>query len=143
MPLRERKALLTTHLATSDRLRLLSAIEEHGVAVAEGAQRLGFEGVVGKRADSRYDTGGRGRSWLKVKTVQEQEFVVAGYTPGEGGRRSTFGALALGYYDAEGALRYAGNVGSGFTDSQLALRDRATEAARRPRNRPLPMRSRA
>ncbi|HEX5370933.1 MAG TPA: ATP-dependent DNA ligase, partial [Dehalococcoidia bacterium] len=120
VPLRERKALLTTHLLTSDRLRLLSAIEEHGVAVAEAAQSLGYEGVVGKRADSRYEPGGRGRSWLKVKTVQEQEFVVAGYTPGEGGRRSTFGALAIGYYDADGSLRYAGNVGSGFKDGDLA-----------------------
>jgi bifunctional non-homologous end joining protein LigD len=120
VPLRERKALLATRLVTGDRLRLLSPIEEHGVAVAEGAQALGFEGVVGKRADSRYEPGQRGRTWLKVKTVQEQEFLVGGFTPGEGARRSTFGALALGYYDAGRALRYAGNVGSGFDDAELA-----------------------
>jgi bifunctional non-homologous end joining protein LigD len=80
---------------------------------------------MGKRAASRYESGGRSRGWIKVKTVQEQEFVVGGYTPGEGGRRNSFGSLAIGYYEngdrANGnKLHYAGNVGSGFTDRELA-----------------------
>src|SRR5690606_22815560 len=97
-------------------LRVVSWFDGDGRDVLEGATALGFEGVMGKRADSRYLPGERGRTWLKFKSVQEQDFVVGGYTAGEGARRSTFGALAIGYYDDQGRLRYAGNVGSGFND---------------------------
>jgi len=54
----------------------------------------------------------RSPDWLKLKLTSEQEFVIAGYTPGE---RDTFGSLAIGYYDDDGALAYAGNVGTGLT----------------------------
>ncbi|HLF71602.1 MAG TPA: non-homologous end-joining DNA ligase [Dehalococcoidia bacterium] len=123
VPLRERKALLETHLRSSENVRLVSYVEEDGPAVEKTARRLGFEGVVGKRSNSPYQGGVRGRTWLKVKAVQEQEFVVGGYTPGEGSRAKHFGALVLGYYDDEGpsgeGLRWAGNVGSGFNDEEL------------------------
>jgi bifunctional non-homologous end joining protein LigD len=117
-PLRERRALLERRLYV-DGIRLVSSFEGDGRDVAEGAQALGFEGVVGKRADSRYAAGERARTWLKIKTIREQDFVVAGYTRGEGARRSTFGAVAIGYYDDDGVLHYAGNVGSGFDDAEL------------------------
>ena len=119
VPLRERKALLQSRLLPKDDLRVVSHVEENGREVEAGARRLGFEGVVGKRADSRYEPGMRSRAWLKVKAVREQEFVVGGYSAGEGARRATFGALALGCYD-DGKLRYAGNVGSGFDERELA-----------------------
>ena len=118
--LRERKALLGSRLLPRENLRLVSYIEEHGRDVEEGARGLGFEGAVGKRADSRYEPGVRSRAWLKVKAVREQEFVVGGYTAGEGARSKSFGALAIGYYD-DGKLRYAGNVGSGFDERELAM----------------------
>ena len=119
VPLRERKALLQSRLLPKGDLRVVSHVEEHGRDLEAGARRLGFEGVVGKRADSRYEPGVRSRAWLKVKAVREQEFVVGGYSAGEGARRATFGALALGCYD-DGKLRYAGNVGSGFDERELA-----------------------
>ena len=119
VPLRERKALLQSRLLPKGDLRVVSHVEEHGRDLEAGARRLGFEGVVGKRADSRYEPGMRSRAWLKVKAVREQEFVVGGYSAGEGARRATFGALALGCYD-DGKLRYAGNVGSGFDERELA-----------------------
>jgi bifunctional non-homologous end joining protein LigD len=119
-PLRDRKALLEARIRFDDTIRFVTHVEGHGGAMLQGATSLGFEGVVGKRADSRYESGVRSRSWVKVKSVSQQEFVVGGYTPGEGGRRSTFGALAVGYYD-DGKLRYAGNVGSGFKDRDLNL----------------------
>jgi len=129
VPLRERKSLLERRLIV-DGIRLISTFEGDGRDVAEGAEALGFEGIVGKRADSRYLPGERGHTWLKFKTVREQDFVVGGYTAGEGGRKSTFGALAIGYYDAKGALRYAGNVGSGFDDAELrAMRQKLDELA--------------
>ena len=80
----------------------------------------GLEGIVSKKADSIYEPGKRSRSWLKVKAVQTAEFVVGGFTTGEGHRREGFGALLLGYWDEQGKLRYAGHVGSGFNDATVA-----------------------
>jgi bifunctional non-homologous end joining protein LigD len=120
VPLRDRKALLSSRVPFDETLRYVTHVERDGRAMLEGATSLGFEGVVGKRADSRYEPGIRSRAWVKVKSVSQQEFVVGGYTPGEGSRRSTFGSLAVGYYE-DGKLRHAGNVGSGFNDRELAF----------------------
>lgn len=82
-----------------------------------------LEGIVLKRLDSRYVPGGRTGAWLKVKNTSRQELVVAGWTPGEGRRRDHLGALLVGFYeDADGgaALRYAGKVGTGFKQRDLA-----------------------
>jgi bifunctional non-homologous end joining protein LigD len=119
VPLKDRKALLSTYLEQGDRVKLVAYVEGDGEAMEEAATAAGFEGVVGKRADSRYESGVRSRNWVKVKSVTRQEFVVGGYTPGEGSRAKTFGALALGYYDDEGRLVHVGNVGSGFKDADL------------------------
>lgn len=119
LPLRERRRLLERNLRTTHVLSVVTQVADHGVVMAENAGLLGFEGVIGKRADSRYEAGTRSPSWVKVKTTQRQEFLVAGYTAGEGGRRGSFGALALGYYDDGGVLQYAGNVGSGFSEPEL------------------------
>lgn len=127
VPLAERKALLFGYLEQGDRVKLVSYLDQDGVVLEAAARGLGFEGVVGKRADSRYEPGVRSGAWVKVKAVNEQEFVVGGYTPGEGSRSKTFGALAIGYYD-DGRLVHVGNVGSGFTDKDLvAVRKRLRE----------------
>jgi bifunctional non-homologous end joining protein LigD len=90
---------------------------------ASAEQRL--EGIVLKRLDSRYAPGKRNGAWLKVKNLGRQEFVIGGWQPGEGRRRSQVGSLLLGRFDAEGELRYAGKVGTGFSDRDLAeLRER-------------------
>ena len=82
---------------------------------AAKAQRL--EGIIAKRADSPYRPGKRTREWLKIKTArQRQEFVIAGYTKGQGRRAGRFGALVLGIWQGD-ELVYAGNVGTGFTDA--------------------------
>jgi bifunctional non-homologous end joining protein LigD len=125
MPLRERKALLTAKAQPGDHVRLLNSLEGDGRDVAAGAEVLGFEGVVGKRADSRYESGQRSAAWVKYKHVKQQEFLVGGFTPGDGGRKGTFGALALAYWDEAGKLRYAGNVGSGFDDAELTTMRKA------------------
>ena len=82
------------------------------------SERLGFEGVVAKRVDSRYEPGRRSTAWRKVKHQRRQEFVVGGWVTGEGSRAGRIGALLIGYYD-DGALRYAGRVGTGFTEAEL------------------------
>ncbi len=82
------------------------------------SRELGFEGVVAKRLDSRYEAGRRSSAWRKVKHQRRQEFVVGGWLTGAGAREGRIGALLIGYYDA-GALQYAGKVGTGFTEAEL------------------------
>jgi bifunctional non-homologous end joining protein LigD len=87
------------------------------------ACRLSLEGIVAKRRDKPYEPG-RGRSWLKVKCLQEQEFVIGGFTEPKGSRAG-LGALLLGVNGEAGALAYAGKVGTGFTASlAVSLRKR-------------------
>lgn len=86
------------------------------------AREEGWEGVLLKRTSSRYAAGRRTPDWRKVKLEREQEFVIGGYTlPTVGAARDHLGALVVGYYDAKGALRYAGKVGTGFTRPMLAM----------------------
>ena len=84
--------------------------------LAESIAR-GLEGVVGKPLTSTYHPGQR-RDWIKVKNVRQQEVIVCGWKPGEGRRADTIGSLLLGIYDGD-QLRYAGHVGTGFTDDML------------------------
>jgi bifunctional non-homologous end joining protein LigD len=86
--------------------------------LAASAER-DLEGIVMKRLESRYAPGRRGGSWLKVKNHGRQEFVIGGWLPGEGKRRNRVGALLLGYHDENGELRYAGKVGTGFSERDL------------------------
>jgi bifunctional non-homologous end joining protein LigD len=79
-------------------------------------QRL--EGIVAKRRNSRYEPGRRSGAWLKIKHTLRQELVIGGWLPGEGRRAERIGALLVGYHDGDG-LRYAGRVGTGFTEAVL------------------------
>jgi bifunctional non-homologous end joining protein LigD len=83
------------------------------------AGQHGLEGVVAKRLDSRYEPGRRARTWIKTPLRHTQEVIIGGWRPGEGNRAGTIGALLLGVYDEAGQLRYAGDVGTGFTDRML------------------------
>ncbi|MGI8713017.1 MAG: DNA ligase D [Solirubrobacteraceae bacterium] len=84
---------------------------------ATGAQ--GLEGIVAKRLDSRYEPGRRTGAWIKIKHTSRQELVIAGWLPGEGRRTDRIGALLMGYRESDGSLRYAGRVGTGFTERTL------------------------
>jgi bifunctional non-homologous end joining protein LigD len=93
-----------------------------GEALLHLTEERGLEGLVAKRLDSRYLPGRRSRAWLKVKNIRSQELVIGGWLPGQGRRAGTIGAILVGYHeDADGArrLRYAGRVGSGFTEAEL------------------------
>jgi bifunctional non-homologous end joining protein LigD len=117
-PLEERRKLLAALIGTRQegRLRLSVHFEARGPEVFAHARAHGLEGIVSKRRDAPY-VPGRGPSWVKAKCVNEQEFVVGGFTPPEGSRER-FGALLVGYYDG-GKLRYAGRVGTGFSTETL------------------------
>jgi bifunctional non-homologous end joining protein LigD len=79
----------------------------------------GLEGLVMKRLESVYSPGKRTGEWLKVKNVGRQEFVIGGWLPGQGRRRGRLGSLLIGYYE-DGKLHYAGKVGTGFSEQDLA-----------------------
>jgi DNA ligase D-like protein (predicted ligase) len=116
-PLRERKELLRGQLSFADPLRFTEYRTGDGVAYWKQACQDGWEGIIAKRADAPYRAG-RSRDWLKFKCVAGQEFVIGGYTDPRGSRAG-FGALLLGYYDADGRLVYAGKVGTGFDQRTL------------------------
>ncbi len=86
-------------------------------ALLKAAAEAGFEGLVGKRAAAAYFSG-RNRDWIKLKTGARQEFVIGGFTDPQGSR-SGLGSLLLGVHDSSGKLRYAGNVGTGFSQATL------------------------
>ncbi len=90
-----------------------------GRALMDATRAQGLEGVVAKRLDSRYAPGGREGAWLKLKHHRRQEAVIGGWNEGKGARAARIGALDLGVYDEEGALRYAGQVGTGFDEAEL------------------------
>ena len=118
----DRRRYLAQCLLPSPRVQLVHA-EADGVELYRAALASGFEGVIGKRKDSRYEAGKRSRAWLKVKSTTSGDFVVGGYTKGKGAR-APLGALLVGYW--QGAkLRYASHVGSGFDERTLQqLQDR-------------------
>jgi len=118
LPYTERRALLEPLPLAGPSCQIPPSNAGNGPAVLEASRRQGLEGVVAKRLDSTYEPGRRSRAWLKVKHHRRQEFVIGGWTWGEGRRQGHLGALLLGYYDGE-QLRYAGNVGTGFTDRML------------------------
>jgi bifunctional non-homologous end joining protein LigD len=119
LPLRKRKAQLRRALDFHDPLRYTPHRNgEHGEEIYREACERGLEGVIAKRADSPYISGGRSRDWLKLKCNAEQELVIGGYSAPKGSR-TDFGALLVGYHEGGGPLRYAGKVGTGFDHHTL------------------------
>ncbi len=123
LPLRERKALLAMLLPADDEwLRLSEHLETSGEAMFRGACEVHAEGIISKRADSKYSSG-RSASWLKLKCIRQQELVIGGFTLPSNGIHGV-GALLLGYYEGK-KLIYAGRTGTGFTQkTHKILRDR-------------------
>jgi bifunctional non-homologous end joining protein LigD len=131
LPLRERKRLLRGLLTFDDPLRFTEHRDTDGEAYYREACARGWEGVIAKRADAPYQAG-RSRDWLKFKCENGQEFVIGGFTDPQG-TRTGFGALLLGYHDADGRLVYAGKVGTGFSRADLDGMHAALAALERDR----------
>lgn len=132
----DRRRYLAQCLLPSPLVQLVHAADD-GIALEKAALASGFEGVVGKRKESRYETGRRSPSWLKIKPTRTGEFVVGGYTQGKGSR-AALGALLVGYWSKDKTdgkpaenpagkrgekdkLIYASHVGSGFDAKTLEL----------------------
>lgn len=111
------------------RIQIPPVFEGDLSSALDASQTLGLEGVVAKRVDSVYQAGSRGRTWLKIKNVSTQEVVIAGWRTGQGRRSDTVGSLLMavptGKTPADQSstdptmLRYAGRVGTGFSDAEL------------------------
>jgi bifunctional non-homologous end joining protein LigD len=128
LPLRTRKRLLRDALNFHGPVRWTPYRNREGEALFVEACRNGWEGLIAKRADSRY-VSTRTRDWLKLKCEQGQELVIGGFTAPRGSRVE-FGALLLGY-NRDGRLQYAGKVGTGFdTDTLRSLGARLRELGR-------------
>ena len=123
LPYTERRRVLEVLGPSGSTWQTPPASTEDGNDALATSRELGLEGIVAKRVDSIYEPGRRSSAWRKVKHDLRQEFVIGGWTPGKGWREGRVGALLLGYHDADGALQYAGKVGTGFSEAELERLD--------------------
>ena len=113
LPLTERKSLIPDVIEGISHVTYCDHVEGMGEVFFQKALDAGLEGVIAKKADSVYSQGVRSENWYKVKGIESQEALICGYTHSEG---SAFGSLILGIYE-KGKLKYIGNCGSGFSQS--------------------------
>lgn len=114
---REVLELVAGQLRDIPRVHVPEVLDGPGDRALAQADDAGWEGVVAKRRDSRYEAGRRSKAWLKEKLLMTTEAVVGGWRPGKGGRSGSLGSLILGV-PAETGLTYIGRVGTGFTEKQ-------------------------
>ena len=120
LPLEQRKQVLAKICENvGDPIRYSGEISGDVKSLLAEVKRRGLEGLIGKQRNSVYEPGRRSGTWIKLKCINEQEFVIGGYTPPAGSRKY-FGAILVGYYEI-GKLRFAGKVGSGFTEKSLSM----------------------
>ncbi len=130
LPLTARKELLAKICeGVGDPIRYSGEIGGDAKALLSEVKRRGLEGLIGKERESIYEAGRRSGAWIKLKCVNEQEFVIGGFTP-PGGARKHFGAVLVGYYKNK-KLLFAGKVGSGFTGKSLSILHKKFLADRR------------
>src|SRR5688572_14231840 len=129
LPLLERRRRLEKTLKVSSQVRLSGYLKGDAKQVLDEACKLKLEGLIGKEAGAVY-VSGRAKSWIKLKCRPRQDFVIGGYTA-PGGSRTGFGALLVGYYDAQEKLRFAGKVGTGFDEDRLQTLTRRLTALKR------------
>jgi bifunctional non-homologous end joining protein LigD len=130
LPLERRKALLAVLCdGAADSLRFSGEIGGDPQALLREVKRLGLEGIIGKQHGSIYEPDRRSGAWIKLKCVNEQEFVIGGFTPPQGARKY-FGALLVGYYEKK-RLLFAGKVGTGFDTKMLASLHKRFKAEKR------------
>lgn len=118
-PIETRKEVLARLIRKApEAIRLSPVFDETPDVLLAEVRKQGLEGIIGKRRGSLYEPGRRSGAWLKQRIAVDQEFVIGGYTPPQGGR-THFGALLVGFYEGD-QLMYAGKVGTGFNGKLLA-----------------------
>lgn len=119
LPYADRRELLDGLGLEAPRVQTPPGFTGDGEDLLRATAAQGLEGIVAKRLDSPYRPGRRSGDWIKVKTFRSQDVVVVGWRPGQGRRAGGIGSLLMGVYDEDGALRFAGHVGTGFSDRIL------------------------
>jgi bifunctional non-homologous end joining protein LigD len=119
LPYTDRRELLDRLELKGSNWQVPDYVTGDGSDLQEATRAQGLEGIVAKRLDSPYEPGRRSICWRKIKNVQRTDVVVCGWMPGEGRRRDRIGALLVAVESEDGHLRYAGRVGTGFTDHEL------------------------
>lgn len=143
LPYRQRRELLEGLRLDEGSWQCPPYFAGNGASLLRASQELGLEGVVAKRLDSSYRPGRRSPDWRKIKNIRSQEVVVLGWQPGNGRRAGTIGSVLVGVpgQDAAGreatagragGLRYAGKVGTGFTEAALTVLHQRLRALARP-----------
>ncbi|MDP9376461.1 MAG: DNA ligase D [Actinomycetota bacterium] len=130
-PYEQRRAALDQLALAGTHWQVPRYIRGEGTELLEVARQRRLEGIVAKRLDSAYEPGRRSSVWLKIKVTRRQELVIAGWLPGAGRRLERIGALLTGYYE-QGSLRFAGKVGTGFTEQELDRLARLLVPLQRP-----------
>jgi bifunctional non-homologous end joining protein LigD len=133
LPYRDRRERLESLELSGPAWRVPTAHPGEGKLLLEATAKQGLEGIVAKRLECRYEPGRRSGNWLKIKHTMRQELVIGGWVPGEGRRTSRIGALLMGFYE-DGKLRYAGRVGTGFTEKTLDALQKRLEPLRNGSN---------
>ena len=118
LSLLERKKLLKKTIKEQKHIKLTDYIVGSGKSFFRKCKNQGMEGIVAKKKDSIYQEGKRGKNWLKIKAVNQQEVVIGGYTKGTGSRVPYFGSLLLGVYEGK-KLIFIGGTGTGFDEKIL------------------------
>jgi bifunctional non-homologous end joining protein LigD len=118
LPLLERRKILQQLVPENEIIRFSESFAANGTEFFKSAEKLGIEGIVAKQADSIYRPDVRTKDWLKIKTEQRHEAIIAGYTRNEGSDKQ-FSALILGVYE-HGELKFIGQAGTGFTKKSQA-----------------------
>lgn len=116
LPLSERRAQLKKIIPADNIIRLSESFDVGGIEFFETAKKIGLEGIIAKKADSKYTPGIRSKEWLKIKANKRQEMVIGGYTINDDSSK-LFSSLLLGVFK-KGKLIYTGKVGTGFNDKQ-------------------------
>jgi bifunctional non-homologous end joining protein LigD len=114
-PYTTRRQILEDLSLTAEHVQLTPSHANRGEQLLNSARKNGLEGIVAKRLDSIYEVGRRSPNWLKIKIIQRQEFVIAGWTGESTGLANRIGTMLLGYHDSDGRLHYAGHVGTGLS----------------------------
>ena len=130
LPLTARKEVLARVCdGVGDPIRYSGEISGDARSLLKEVQRRGLEGLIGKLRESVYEPGSRSGAWIKLKCVNEQEFVIGGFTPPQGARQH-FGAILVGYYEEKKFL-FAGKVGTGFNTKSLAALHKKLKSQKR------------
>ncbi|WP_299532122.1 non-homologous end-joining DNA ligase [uncultured Streptomyces sp.] len=119
LPYADRRDLLEGLALRGDRWSTPAAIVGHGAEALETTRAAGLEGILAKRLTSHYEPGTRSRSWIKIRHVATTDVVVGGWVPGRGRLDGRPGAVLVGEWSGD-VLRYAGNVGTGWSDTERA-----------------------